>query len=46
MIADPAVERDVGAALRRQHPVGFDVAAVADARETRRAVRDAVAGFA
>ncbi|MFI6494981.1 carboxypeptidase regulatory-like domain-containing protein [Streptomyces sp. NPDC050564] len=48
VIADPAVERDVDTALQRQHPGGFDVTAVTDAREARRAVldRDAVAGFA
>ncbi|MEU9476003.1 carboxypeptidase regulatory-like domain-containing protein [Streptomyces sp. NPDC048191] len=48
VIADPAVERTVDTALQRQHPGGFDVTAVADAREARRAVldRDAVAGYA
>ncbi|MFF3916406.1 carboxypeptidase regulatory-like domain-containing protein [Streptomyces sp. NPDC001852] len=48
VIADPAVERTVDTALQRQHPGGFDVTAVTDAREARRAVldRDAVAGFA
>ncbi|MFE8949589.1 carboxypeptidase regulatory-like domain-containing protein [Streptomyces sp. NPDC007856] len=47
VIADPAVEYRVETALQRQHPGGFDVTAVADAREARRAVldRDAVAGF-
>ncbi|WEO92867.1 carboxypeptidase regulatory-like domain-containing protein [Streptomyces sp. FXJ1.172] len=47
-IANPAVERTVDTALQRQHPGGFDVTAVTDAREARRAVldRDAVAGFA
>ncbi|MEV5474233.1 carboxypeptidase regulatory-like domain-containing protein [Streptomyces sp. NPDC007148] len=46
-IADPAVERKVDAALQKQHPDGFDVTAVADAQEARRAVldRDAVAGY-
>ncbi|MEV6995129.1 carboxypeptidase regulatory-like domain-containing protein [Streptomyces sp. NPDC093228] len=46
-VADPAVERKVDAALQQQHPDGFDVTAVADAREARRAVldRDAVAGY-
>ncbi|MEU2923594.1 carboxypeptidase regulatory-like domain-containing protein [Streptomyces sp. NPDC007251] len=48
VIADLAVERKVDSALQRQHPGGFDVTAVADARAARRAVldRDAVAGFA
>ncbi|MGW1811876.1 carboxypeptidase regulatory-like domain-containing protein, partial [Streptomyces sp. NPDC002078] len=48
VIADPAVEHRVDTALQRQHPGGFDVTAVTDAREARRAVldRDAVAGFA
>ncbi|MEU9451849.1 carboxypeptidase regulatory-like domain-containing protein [Streptomyces sp. NPDC048277] len=48
VIADLPVERKVGTALQRQHPGGFDVTAVADAREARQAVldRDAVAGFA
>ncbi|MFI6359372.1 carboxypeptidase regulatory-like domain-containing protein [Streptomyces sp. NPDC050743] len=48
VIADRAVERNVDAALQRQHPGGFDVTAVTDAGEARRAVldRDAVAGFA
>jgi hypothetical protein len=48
VVADPAVERKVDTALQVQRPGGFDVTAVADAREARRAVvdRDAVAGFA
>ncbi|MGR6973869.1 carboxypeptidase regulatory-like domain-containing protein [Streptomyces cynarae] len=48
VIADPAVERKVDTALQRQHPGGFEVAAVADAREARQAVldRSAVAGYA
>ncbi|WP_330342147.1 carboxypeptidase regulatory-like domain-containing protein [Streptomyces sp. NBC_00557] len=48
VVADLAVERKVDSALQRQHPGGFDVTAVADARAARRAVldRDAVAGFA
>ncbi|MEW2160979.1 carboxypeptidase regulatory-like domain-containing protein [Streptomyces sp. NPDC007189] len=48
VIADLALERKVDSALQRQHPGGFDVTAVADARAARRAVldRDAVAGFA
>ncbi|WP_406430576.1 carboxypeptidase regulatory-like domain-containing protein [Streptomyces sp. NBC_00631] len=48
VIAGVPLERRVDTALQSQHPGGFDVAAVADAREARRAVldRDAVAGFA
>ncbi|MGW2462691.1 carboxypeptidase regulatory-like domain-containing protein [Streptomyces sp. NPDC001761] len=48
VVADLAVERKVDTALQAQRPGGFDVTAVADAREARRAVldRDAVAGFA
>jgi hypothetical protein len=48
VIAGVPVERKVDAALQLQHPGGFDVTAVADAREARQAVldRDAVAGFA
>ena len=48
VVADPAVERKIDTALQRQHPGGFDVTAVADAGDARRAVRDrnAVAGFA
>lgn len=48
VIADPAVEYRVETALQRQHPGGFDVTAVPDARAARRAVldRDAAAGFA
>ncbi|MEU1597586.1 carboxypeptidase regulatory-like domain-containing protein [Streptomyces sp. NPDC005708] len=47
-VAGPAVERKVDTALQLQHPGGFDVTAVADAQEARRAVlnRDAVAGYA
>ncbi|MFF4316526.1 carboxypeptidase regulatory-like domain-containing protein [Streptomyces sp. NPDC001507] len=47
-VAGPAVERKVDTALQREHRGGFDVTAVADAQEARRAVldRDAVAGFA
>ncbi|MET8643470.1 carboxypeptidase regulatory-like domain-containing protein [Streptomyces sp. NPDC004675] len=46
-VAGRAAERKVDAALQRQHPGGFDVTAVADAQEARRAVldRDAVAGY-
>ncbi|MFE6551547.1 carboxypeptidase regulatory-like domain-containing protein [Streptomyces sp. NPDC057746] len=46
-VAGRAAERTVDAALQRQHPGGFDVTAVADAQEARRAVldRDAVAGY-
>ncbi|GHK02386.1 hypothetical protein SY2F82_41830 [Streptomyces sp. Y2F8-2] len=46
--ADPAVERKIDTALQRQHPGGFEVAAVAGAREARQAVLDrgAVAGYA
>ncbi|POX45298.1 hypothetical protein C3488_30115 [Streptomyces sp. Ru72] len=48
VIADLAVERKVDTALQRQHPGGFQVSAVADAREARQAVLDraAVAGYA
>ncbi|GAA3073898.1 carboxypeptidase regulatory-like domain-containing protein [Streptomyces glomeratus] len=48
VVADPAVERKIDTALQRKHPGGFDVTAVADAGDARRAVRDrnAVAGFA
>ncbi|WP_055704138.1 carboxypeptidase regulatory-like domain-containing protein [Streptomyces puniciscabiei] len=48
VIADPAVEYRVETALQRQHPGGFDVTTVPDARAARRAVldRDAAAGFA
>ncbi|MFE5037232.1 carboxypeptidase regulatory-like domain-containing protein [Streptomyces sp. NPDC056683] len=47
-VAEPAVERKVDTALQREDRGGFDVTAVADAQEARRAVldRDAVAGFA
>ncbi|MCX4401112.1 carboxypeptidase regulatory-like domain-containing protein [Streptomyces sp. NBC_01764] len=47
VVAHSAVERKVDAALRQQHPGGFDVTAVADARGARQAVldRDAVAGY-
>ncbi|MET8636681.1 carboxypeptidase regulatory-like domain-containing protein [Streptomyces sp. NPDC004074] len=46
-VAGRAAERTVDAALQRQHPGGFDVTAVADAQEARRAVldRDTVAGY-
>ncbi|MEN1889535.1 carboxypeptidase regulatory-like domain-containing protein [Streptomyces mirabilis] len=48
VIADPTVQYRVETALQRQHPGGFDVTAVPDARAARRAVldRDAAAGFA
>lgn len=48
VIAGAPVTRKVDTALQRQHPGAFDVTAVTDAREARRAVldRDAVAGFA
>ncbi|MER6274657.1 carboxypeptidase regulatory-like domain-containing protein [Streptomyces sp900105755] len=47
-VAGLTVERRVDTALRREDRDGFDVTAVADARDARRAVldRDAVAGFA
>jgi hypothetical protein len=47
VVAERALERKVDTALQRQHPGGFDVTAVADAREARQAVldRDAVAGY-
>ncbi|PPS90810.1 hypothetical protein BZZ08_00407 [Streptomyces sp. MH60] len=48
VVAQPALERQVDTALRHEHPGGYDVTAVADAREARQAVleRDAVAGYA
>ncbi|WAP53832.1 carboxypeptidase regulatory-like domain-containing protein [Streptomyces sp. S465] len=48
VVAGPASAARVDAALRRQHPGGFDVTAVADGQEARRSVldREAVAGFA
>ncbi|MEW1776437.1 carboxypeptidase regulatory-like domain-containing protein [Streptomyces sp. NPDC086777] len=47
-VADLTLERKVDTVLQREHPAGFDVTAVADAGDARRAVldRDAVAGFA
>jgi hypothetical protein len=48
VVAHLETEREVDTALQRAHPGGFDVTAVADARQARRAVlqRDAVAGYA
>ncbi|MDQ0815182.1 hypothetical protein QFZ63_006896 [Streptomyces sp. B3I7] len=48
VVAHPGTERVIGGALRKAHPGGFDVTAVANAGEARRAVlrRDAVAGYA
>ncbi|MHA5052156.1 carboxypeptidase regulatory-like domain-containing protein [Streptomyces sp. SD15] len=48
VVAGPTAARQVDAALQLQHPGGFDVSAVSDAGEARRAVLDrtAVAGFA
>ncbi|MFK0158487.1 carboxypeptidase regulatory-like domain-containing protein [Streptomyces sp. NPDC090493] len=48
VVAGAPLERKVDTALQTQHPGGFDVTAVADARQARKAVldRDAVAGFA
>ncbi|MQY36903.1 hypothetical protein SRB17_49050 [Streptomyces sp. RB17] len=48
VIAGGPVERKVDTALQLQNPGGFDVTAVAGAREARQAVldRDAVAGYA
>ncbi|WP_328891001.1 carboxypeptidase regulatory-like domain-containing protein [Streptomyces sp. NBC_00316] len=48
VVAHRALERQVDTALQRAHSDGFDVTAVADARQARRAVldRDAVAGYA
>ncbi|MET9384228.1 carboxypeptidase regulatory-like domain-containing protein [Streptomyces sp. NPDC002928] len=47
VVVGPALERQVDTALQRHYPGGFDITAVADAQEARRAVldRDAVAGF-
>ncbi|WP_392668323.1 carboxypeptidase regulatory-like domain-containing protein [Streptomyces sp. LN785] len=47
VVAGPAAEHRIEAALQRQHPDGFDVTAAADDRAARQAVlnRDAVAGF-
>lgn len=47
-VARLETEREIDTALRRTHPGGFDVTAVADAGQARRAVlrRDAVAGYA
>ncbi|MER6539365.1 carboxypeptidase regulatory-like domain-containing protein [Streptomyces sp900105755] len=47
-VADLVLERKVDTVLQREHPAGFDVTAVADVGDARRAVldRDAVAGFA
>ncbi|MGW5664683.1 carboxypeptidase regulatory-like domain-containing protein [Streptomyces sp. NPDC003758] len=48
VVAHFATERKIDTALRRAHPGGFDVTAVANAGQVRRAVlrRDAVAGYA
>ncbi|WP_051845172.1 carboxypeptidase regulatory-like domain-containing protein [Streptomyces sp. NRRL S-813] len=48
VVAHLETERKVDTALQRTHPGGFDVTAVADAGQARRAVlhRDAVAGYA